>query len=113
MITREAFLVKTQRRYKEFVFDGETYRIQSMTERERADYELSLQNKKQGKIDWERARRLFVCRILVDESGNRLLSDEDEALLQPIDGKLIGLLYSEGQSHCGYDRDEVEALVKN
>jgi hypothetical protein len=110
-ITREALLGKTSRRYKDVVIHGESYRIQSLTELERTQYEIALQGKKG--FAFEKARRLFVCKCLVDADGKRLLLDSDEEQLKNVDGGLIGLLYSEAQEHCGYAKDEIEELVKN
>lgn len=111
-ISREAFLAKTTRRYKDLVVDGESYRIQSLTEAERSKYELQLQDKKNG-FQFEKARRLFVCKTLVDENGSRILQDSDEPLVENIDGGLVALLYSEAQKHCGYEKDEIKDLIKN
>lgn len=112
MITRERLLSKTQTRYREIQFDGETYRLRSLNERERAEYELKLQDKK-GRYTFERARRLLILHCLVGPDGNRILTDDDEAALELVDGRLTGALYGAAQEHCGYDKDEIEDLVKN
>jgi len=110
-ISREKLLSKTQRRYKEFQFDGDSYRIQSLNEAERAEYEIQLQTTK--KYDWEKSRRLFVCKTLVDDNGQRLFSDADQESLKQVDGRIVGVLYNEAQKHCGYDQDEIETIAKN
>ncbi len=112
MISRDGLLAKTARRYKELAFDGETYRIQSLTEAERAKYEIQLQDKKNG-YQFEKSRRLMVCKTLVDESGNRILDDNDADLLKNVDGRVMAMLYSAAMDHCGYDDSEVEELTKN
>jgi hypothetical protein len=112
MISRDGLLSKTARRYKEIAFDGETYRIQSLTEAERAKYEIQLQDKKNG-YQFEKSRRLMVCKTLVDESGSRILSDDDADLLKAVDGRVMAMLYSAAIDHCGYDDKEVEDLSKN
>jgi len=111
MISREQFLAKTSRRYKDLSVNGDSYRIQSLTELERTEYEIALQGKKG--FAFEKARRLFVCKTLVDADGKRLLEDNDEEQLKNVDGGLVGLLYEEAQAHCGYKKDEIEELVKN
>jgi len=112
VITRDGLLAKTQRRYLDFVFDGEQYRIQSLNERERAEYEIQLQDKKNG-YQYEKMRRLFICKVLVDAAGQRILTDADQESLKAVDGRLLGMLYDQAQTHCGYDKSEVETLIKN
>jgi hypothetical protein len=116
MITKESFLAKAKRRYVEVLYDGECYRLQSLTERERAQYELQLQDKKLGRAtdaSIEKMRRLFVAKTLVDEAGSRLFSDEESEQLGEVDGRIMGLLYERAQRHCGYDSKEIEELAKN
>lgn len=110
-IDRAALLAKTGVRYLDFVFEGEAYRIKSLTEAERAEYEIQLQGKKG--YDYEKSRRLFLCKVLVDENNNRILTDADQEHLKAVDGRVIGMLYSQAQKHCGYDSDEIETLQKN
>jgi len=111
-ISREKLLAKTARRYVEVILDGDTYRIQSLSEKERCDYELSLQDKK-GKFTADKLRRMLLVKTLVDSNGARLLQDSDEALLREVDGRTIGVLYDRAKKHCGYDDDELEAITKN
>ena len=111
MISREKFLSKTERRYKALSVDGDEYRIQSLTELERTKYELDLQGKKG--FAFEKAKRLFLCRTLVDDNGNRIFQDSDVDQMENVDGGLTGLLYDEASTHCGYKKDEIEELVKN
>lgn len=111
-ISKEKLLSKTARRYAEVTIEGERYRMQSLSEKERCEYELSLQDKK-GKFAADKLRRMLLVKALVDDSGARLLSDSDEALLKEVDGKLIGVLYDLAKKHCGYDDDELESLTKN
>ncbi len=112
MITRDKLLSKTATRYKEIEFEGETYRLRNLNERERAEYELKLQDKK-GRYTFERARRVLIIQCLVDADGKQMLNDEDEAALEMIDGRITGALYDAAQEHCGYDKNEIEELVKN
>jgi hypothetical protein len=86
-----------------------------MTEREKVQYDLQLQDKKTGRFtdkSLERMRRLFVVKILVDENNQRIFSDEDEFLLQDVDGRCISMIYDEGQLHCGYNQSDIEELGK-
>ncbi len=113
MISREQLLAKTQRRYLEIKICDETFRLQSLTERERTEYELALQDKKTGRMTFDRSRRLLIARVLVDAEGKRLLMDEDVDALQSVDGRITGMLFAEAQKHCGYDENEIENLTKN
>ena len=65
MISRDKFLALKAKRYLEVKVLGEEYRIQSMSEAEKADYEIKLQDKKAG-MSYKKARALFICSVLVD-----------------------------------------------
>ena len=111
-ISRDGFLAKKNRRYETIKLDGDEYRIQNLTEKERASFELSLQDKK-GNLSFEKSRRSLLVRVLVDDNGNRLFADGEESLLEPLDGRITAAIYDAANRHCGYDRDEIETLVKN
>jgi hypothetical protein len=112
MISREKLLSQTTTRYIEKVVFGETYRMRSLTERERAEYEIKLQDKKAG-MSLNKARSLLICRVLVDEQNNRLLTDDDSELVGAIDGRIASALYSVALDHNGFAEDDVKDLVKN
>lgn len=112
MISRDKFLAMKSRRYLDVKVLGEEYRIQSMSEAEKADYEIKLQDKKAG-MSYKKSRALFLCRVLVDENGERLLLDSDCDAVMAMDGKITSTLYGVAQDHCGYSEGDIEELVKN
>lgn len=112
MISREKLLSQTATRYVDKVVFGETYRIRSLTERERADYEIKLQDKKAG-MSLNKARALLICRVLVDESNARLLNDDDAEAVSAIDGRIASALYAVALEHNGFAEDDIKDLVKN
>lgn len=112
MITREKLLSQNTKRYTDRKIFGEDYRIQSLSEREKADYEIKLQDKKAG-MSAKKARALFLCRVLVDESNNRLLTDVDVDAVGETDGRIASAIYSVALDHNGYEETDIEELVKN
>lgn len=111
-ISREQLLKKTAKRYLDKIIFGEEYRIQSLSEREKAEYEIKLQDKKAG-MSTKKARALFLCRVLVDDSNQRTLRDEDVDAVGEIDGQIASAIYSTALEHNGYDETDIEDLVKN
>lgn len=112
MISREKLLSQNAKRYVDKIIFGEQYRIQSLSEREKADYEIKLQDKKSG-MSTKKARALFLCRVLVDESGKRLLGDIDVDAVGEIDGRIASAIYATALDHNGYEETDIEDLVKN
>lgn len=112
MISREKLLSQTSTRYVEKIIFGETYRMRSLSERERAEYEIKLQDKKAG-MSLKLARALLICRVLVDESNARLLTDEDVERVGLIDGRIASALYASALDHNGFSEDDIQDLVKN
>jgi hypothetical protein len=112
MISREQLLSQTATRYVDKVVFGETYRIRSLSERERAEYEIKLQDKKAG-MSLNKARALLICRVLVDETNSRLLTDDDTEAVGRIDGRIASALYSIALEHNGFAEDDIKDLVKN
>jgi hypothetical protein len=112
MISREKLLSQNAKRYVDKKIFGEDYRIQSLSEREKADYEIKLQDKKSG-MSTKKARALFLCRVLVDEANNRLLRDDDVDAVGEMDGRIASAIYAVALDHNGYDETDIEELVKN
>jgi hypothetical protein len=112
MISREKLLSQTAVRYVDKEVFGEVYRLRSLSSRERADYEIKLQDKKAG-MSVEKARDLLICRVLVDESNNRMLTDDDVGAVGAIDARIASALYVCALEHNGFDESDVKDLVKN
>ena len=116
LVAREAFLTPAERRYQTIAIDGfGSVRIQSLTERQWAGFEMSAVAAKGGIIRKrvEDARRRLIALCVVDDAGNRLLSDSDVPQLEQLDGAVAAKLFDVCQKHCGFEDNEIEDLVKN
>ena len=116
VVSRDAFLKPAQRRYREVDIDGfGVVRIQSLTEREWATFEMSAVATKGGIIRKrvEDARRRLLALCVVDAAGNRLLADVDVPQLANLDGAVAAKLFDACQKHCGFEDNEIEDMVKN
>lgn len=111
-ISRDEFLSQVQRRYVEKVILGKPYRFRNMTEGEKADYEIKLQDKKAG-MSWKKARALLICRMLVDSNGDLVLTDGDVNAVMNMDGAITSACYAVALDHNGYEENDIEDLVKN
>jgi len=118
LTTRNELLGLTKRRHKTIEIPelGLTFRIQSLTEREKSEYETALLTKTGRSVSRERltdaARRLMVL-CLVDDSGERLLEQGDVNALSQLDSIVAAKIYNECQTHCGFGEDDIEQIVKN
>ena len=128
LLNRETFLGANKRRFRlvdvpdgiELPDGGITnatkVRIRSLTEREMASFEMSNVSvtKSRDKVlvsqaAMESHRRRLVQLVLVDDSGNTLLTDQDRDALESVDGILIQAVYLEACKHCGLkESDESE-----
>lgn len=109
-ITRESFLSKTGRRFDKLEFEGEAYRLRSLKESEKIEYETSLNDGKSFDSKAVRVRLIRYC--LVDENEQPFLKKEDEPAMREMDGFLLGLLYDKATRLCGYDKEELENIAK-
>ena len=118
LTTRGELLGLTKRRYKTIEIPELelTFRIQSLTEREKSEYETALLTKTGRSVSRERltdaSRRLMVL-CLVDDNGDRLLEPADVGTLSQLDAIVASKIYDECQSHCGFGDDDIEEIVKN
>ena len=116
LINREALLGKTKRRYKTVDLPGgETARIQSLTEREKSEYECSVLSTRGRAVrsKMTAATRALIVLCLVDNAGNRILADTDMEQLAAVDGGVTSAIYAAACEHCGFTADDIESLVKN
>lgn len=86
------------------------FRLREMTEEQATQYELALQDKT-GKYNWARARRAMIALMLVDDNGNRVVTDENQ--LKSLPRSIAGKLFDECQSLNRYEANEVKDLIKN
>ena len=113
LVSRETFLSSFKRSYTEVETSLGTFRIQNLSEPEKADHECSSMDKN-GEFDPRRHkshRRRLVLRCLVDAEGKRLLKDEDLAAMAQADPGVISHLHEAIREHCGFTR--VEDTEKN
>lgn len=90
-------------------YEGATFHIKSMTEKEGVEYELSISNK-DGDIDWSKARRAMLATMLVDENGNKLVDDPAE--LESMELGLAEFLWSECRPFARGKAREVDDMRK-
>jgi hypothetical protein len=113
-MSKAALLAKAQRRYTEVAIgDGETVRLQSITELEHSKLEASRYRRvKLGDkttielndeaLEQQPARLLAL--FVVDEAGERIFSDWKEA--GQLDASISNVLYDDARKHCGLDKAE-------
>lgn len=104
--TRSALLGKRSRRYLEVDITGlGPVRIQSLSERERAELEVKAMS------DTSQFRANLIALTLVDEDGARLFADSDVDSILEVDSSLTGELAAHINEHCEVPR--TEESVKN
>lgn len=116
LATREQLLGATKRRYRLVnVPDLGEFRIQSLTERERSNYEASLLDRKGGVVKDRMlsSRRRLIALTLVDDVGNRLLGEADVDKLEDLDSGVTVLLWEAARDHCGFTDQDIEEAVGN
>lgn len=114
--TRNSFLTGCKRRYGTHTLtSGVTVRFQSLTEAEQSEHEMEvfqrdgtglLMRDDQGNLVRDEQaitqnRSRLIVLTLVDESGNRLLSNADIPQVEMLDGADTRTLYQAIQEHCG------------
>lgn len=114
--TRDALLKRHVRRYRDCQLpDGAIVRLQSITERERSEWESHIKIRR-GQVTREsmqmmRARLIVLC--LVDDAGQQILQPGDAAQILDWDSALSNALFEQCQEHCGISEADVEGLAKN
>lgn len=116
MLTRDDLLKPAQRRFANFrLSDGREFRVRSLTEKERSEWELASVDKR-GQPQRDRlisARRRLILATLVDGNGDLLMKLDDEAALADLDGRTAEEIYKAAAAHCGISDSDVETLTKN
>ena len=85
---------------------GLTVRLQSLTERERSEFE-SLPFDDDNELDHDQLKaqgRELVVRVLVDDQGVRMFKDDDAHLLEDLDGADIAAIVTTAREHVGLNR---------
>ena len=131
LISRVQLLGANKRRFKEVplpngvelgdghVTDNDSVRIRSLTAGEMDTFEASTwqTNKARDKVlidtgAIEEHRRRLLRLVLVDESGNTLLTPDDDLAVVGIDGILVSEVYREACKHTGL-KERDESIEKN
>lgn len=118
LTSRADLLAPAKRRFKNLTLpvSGHTVRIRSLLEGEKESYEAELFTAKGDQLRKDKltnARRRLVLICLVNDNGERLLSDADIDQLKALDGADMAYLQGECQAHCGFSKGDIEGLVKN
>lgn len=118
LASRDQLLSPTpKRRYREETLpvSGLKIRIQSLTERERSEFERSNLGKNGqanvAKLETIRRRLAILC--LVDQAGNRLLNADDVGNLANWDSADMEALSDACAAHLGMKPEDLESIAKN
>jgi hypothetical protein len=105
LATREKALVPSARRFVEVYVPEQdlTYRIRSITERERQYYRQVLCSEDEP-LRNQVALVLFTC---VDEAGDRIFQDDDGERLAALDSAVTSRLYQAALEHCSYEEGDL------
>jgi len=90
--------------------------MRSMTAREKDDFEASVLTDELDKVDDERlktAKARLVIACVCDEKGSPLFTDADLDRVRGLDSKVIEIIHRQVNSHVGFDRGDLERLLKN
>lgn len=114
--TRDQFLGAKRRRFRDVVLpDGTKFRLQSITERERSEWESHLKVKR-GQVTRESLtmmRARLIVRCVVDADGALVFRPDDAAEMLSVDSAITNSLFEACQEHCGISDADVEGLEKN
>ena len=116
----ELFPSKAKRRYRieKLPVLGRKVRIQSLMEREQAEFETAIIAQGGGTNRLVKARlldanRRLIALCLVDGEGQRLLTDNEARKIATWDAADSNFLTDVCKQHCGLNSDAIEELVKN
>jgi hypothetical protein len=116
-LTRDELLSPVKRRYAvigPLPVRGGFVRVQSLSEQEASAYEAaSFDRGVMVRARMEDANRRYVALVLVDQAGNRLLSNADVPKLAAWDRADMAFIYSEAQAHVNAKRKPIEDTEKN
>ena len=89
--------------------------VRAMGGKERDAWEMSLLSGKgkRQRMDYNNVRAKLAVRCLCDESGTRLLGDEDADALGGLHVTTLNKIYEAAQRLCGVRDEDVEELGKS
>jgi hypothetical protein len=112
-VTRENALRPIARRFEIVdVPDWGKFRIRSLTELERSQFEKSLIDKR-GQVRLLDVKPRMIVTACVDGNGNQLFQESDIAAIKEQDSGNTNALVEGIQKHWGMTADDVEDLEKN
>ena len=111
--TASELLAMTERTYREVPSGGKTWRIQSLTEGERAQFETPFNMAAEDPKTYQRARPRLLALCLVDAGGHRILSDAQAVELFKVNCAVTIPLYRACKEHNAFDDGDLEEKVKN
>lgn len=113
--TAADFFNRTKRRFKTVCGFGLTFRIRSLTEREKSQYQaIPFTDKGFSRVRAQGQRKRLLVLCVVDESGEPVFSEADADRFDEVDGGLTDWLYGECRTHCWPEGvDAVESAEKN
>lgn len=94
---------------------GGTVRVKSMTGYERDAWERSVSSIEDGQVvpDTRNARAKLAARVLVDEDGRRLFSDEEVMMLSAKSAKPLDRIFDVASRLSGLGKQAEADAVKN
>ena len=118
LATRKQLIGLCQRRYVEVELPelDASVRIQSLSEKEKSDYETRLISKNGRGILKDRladATRRLIALCVVDANGDRLFDNTDLSIIAEMDSFVSSRIYEACQEHCGFNKQDIETAVKN
>lgn len=116
MSVRDKLLAKSARVYKTITDpDGDQWTVQSWTEREKSDHEMSFIDKRSGSAavgKLPEARLKAIASSVVDpETKEPVFSGDDWKQLADVRGSITSAIYAAILQVNGFDNDDVEEMA--
>ena len=95
---------------------GLVVRIQSLSEKEKSEYETRLIAKSGRGVVRDRlqdATRRLIALCLVDDKNDRVFSNADIDKIGELDSFVSSRIYEACQEHCGFNKNDIETTVGN
>ena len=94
---------------------GKEFRVQSLTDHERAMWEVDCLNEsgERDPVAMETMRPRLIVKCLVDENGHRLFTDEESEDVAEWPASVTVTLFTECSKLCGMDDDDRKEAAKN
>jgi len=94
---------------------GKEFRVQSLTDHERAMWEVDCLNEsgERDPVAMESMRPRLIVKCLVDDGGNRLFTDEEAEDVAGLPASVTVKLFTVCSDLCGMDDDDKKDAAKN